>query len=84
MEREDIVFYREIEQKFVAFAEGREDIRAAFIIGSRARTDHPADRLSGMQDVLCPNGSVKIRRMPLQGVLDVITRRIAGVRCCLQ
>lgn len=32
-----------LEQRFVAWAERRPDIRAAIVVGSRARTDHPAD-----------------------------------------
>ncbi|HSP56420.1 MAG TPA: aminoglycoside 6-adenylyltransferase [Dehalococcoidia bacterium] len=32
-----------LEGRFVAWAERRADIRAAIVVGSRARTDHPAD-----------------------------------------
>jgi aminoglycoside 6-adenylyltransferase len=32
-----------IEQRFVIWANAREDIRAAVVVGSRARVDHPAD-----------------------------------------
>ncbi len=32
-----------LEQRFVAWAETRDDIRATIVVGSRARTDHPAD-----------------------------------------
>ena len=52
LDQTDIVFYRDVEQSFIAFAENREDIRAAFIIGSRARTDHHADQWSDMDIVL--------------------------------
>jgi len=51
MERADILFYKELEQKFTTFATAQEDIRAAFIIGSRARVDHPADEWSDMDIV---------------------------------
>lgn len=51
MERSDITFYQQIEQNFIAFAENRHDIRAAFVIGSRARLDHPADEWSDMDIV---------------------------------
>lgn len=51
MERPDILFYEEIEQNFIEFAEIRDDILAAFIIGSRARIDHPADQWSDMDIV---------------------------------
>ena len=33
----------DLEARFVAWAEARPDIRAAIVVGSRARTDHPAD-----------------------------------------
>ena len=51
VERPDILFYKGIEQNFVEFAKKRDDIRAAFIVGSRARTDHPADQWSDMDIV---------------------------------
>ena len=35
--------YEQLIEKFVRWAEGREDIRSAVIVGSRARVDHPAD-----------------------------------------
>lgn len=57
MERTDILFYKEIEQKFIAFAETRNDIRAAFVIGSRARIDHPADQWSDMDIVFYTTNS---------------------------
>ncbi|HZK26893.1 MAG TPA: aminoglycoside 6-adenylyltransferase [Thermoclostridium sp.] len=41
-------FYEQIEKKFVSWAQTVEDIRAAFIVGSRARNDHPADEWSDM------------------------------------
>lgn len=50
-------FYTAFAQRFQAWAADQEDIRAAFIIGSRAREDHPADEWSDM-DILfyttCP------------------------------
>lgn len=42
------VFYEKIERKFVSWVQTVDDIRAAFIIGSRARKDHPADEWSDM------------------------------------
>lgn len=35
--------YEELIQRFVQWAERQDDIRLAFVLGSRARTDHPAD-----------------------------------------
>ncbi len=35
--------YERIIAKFLTWAEGRPDVRAAVVVGSRARTDHPAD-----------------------------------------
>lgn len=40
--------YKKLEQNFIAWAESKEDIRAAFIVGSRARANHPADEWSDM------------------------------------
>ncbi|MGM9974227.1 MAG: aminoglycoside 6-adenylyltransferase [Clostridiaceae bacterium] len=39
-------FYDNIERNFVSWAQTVEDIRAAFVVGSRARSDHPADEWS--------------------------------------
>lgn len=44
-------FYGKIEEKFVSWAETVDDVRAAFIVGSRARRDHPADEWSDMDIV---------------------------------
>ncbi len=44
-------FYSNFIDVFQAWAEGVDDIRAAFIIGSQAREDHPADIWSDM-DIL--------------------------------
>jgi aminoglycoside 6-adenylyltransferase len=43
--------YEEIVERFVAWAAGEEAIRAAVVIGSRARTDHPADEWADL-DIL--------------------------------
>lgn len=42
------MFYDKLERNFVSWAQTVEDIRAAFIVGSRARNDHPADEWSDM------------------------------------
>ncbi len=41
-------FYEKLERDFVSWAQTVEDIRAAFIVGSRARIDHPADEWSDL------------------------------------
>ena len=43
--------YEHLIDNFVAWAETEDNIRAAMVIGSRARTDHPADQWSDL-DVL--------------------------------
>lgn len=43
--------YGALERRFVSWAEARRDVRAAVVIGSRARTDLPADEWSDL-DVL--------------------------------
>jgi aminoglycoside 6-adenylyltransferase len=40
--------YEQILRRFVAWAESVPDLRAAVVIGSRARTDHPADDWSDL------------------------------------
>lgn len=40
--------YKNIERNFISWAHSAEDIRAAFIVGSRARIDHPADEWSDL------------------------------------
>lgn len=42
------MFYEKFERNFVSRAQAAEDIRAAFIVGSRAREDHPADEWSDL------------------------------------
>jgi aminoglycoside 6-adenylyltransferase len=41
-----------IEAAFVAWAQTSDDIRAAFIVGSRARTDHPADEWADLDIIM--------------------------------
>jgi aminoglycoside 6-adenylyltransferase len=38
----------DLEQRFAAWARTQPDIRAALVVGSRARTDHPADEWSDL------------------------------------
>ncbi|MEI6309748.1 MAG: aminoglycoside 6-adenylyltransferase [bacterium] len=40
--------FEELIHTFVAWAQGQEDIHLAFVLGSRARTDHPADEWSDL------------------------------------
>lgn len=42
------IFYEEVESSFITWAQHVEDIRAAFVVGSRARIDHPADEWSDL------------------------------------
>ncbi len=44
--------YERLIAKFIPWAEGREDVRAAAVIGSRARVDHPADEFSDLDIIL--------------------------------
>jgi aminoglycoside 6-adenylyltransferase len=47
--------YKQLEQNFLAWAGGQENIRAAVVIGSRARTDHPADEWADLDIILLVN-----------------------------
>jgi len=40
--------YEQLIQNFVQWAQGQDNIRLAFVLGSRARTDHPADAWSDL------------------------------------
>jgi hypothetical protein len=44
--------YARLLERFVAFAEAEEDISAGIVIGSRARSDHPADEWSDLDIVV--------------------------------
>lgn len=43
--------HNQVEKRFIAWAEANDNIRAAIVIGSRARHDHPADEWSDL-DIL--------------------------------
>ena len=55
MDEENSQAYERLEQKFLTWAQGQENIRAAVIIGSRARTDHPADEWADLDIILVVN-----------------------------
>lgn len=44
--------YNELIRRFISWACSREDIRTVFIVGSRARVDHPADEWSDLDLVI--------------------------------
>jgi aminoglycoside 6-adenylyltransferase len=48
-------FYNKFEEAFISWAEKIDDIRAAFIVGSRARMDHPADKWSDLDIIMYAN-----------------------------
>jgi aminoglycoside 6-adenylyltransferase len=56
MESQSLTSMDDIEARFIAWAEAEDAIRAAFIVGSRARADHPADAWSDMDIILFANG----------------------------
>lgn len=43
---------KHIETTFTAWAQANDDIRAAFVVGSQARTDHPADAWADLDIIL--------------------------------
>jgi aminoglycoside 6-adenylyltransferase len=49
--------YEQLIQRFAKWAQTKQDIRAAFIIGSRARADHPADEWSDLDIVIAATDS---------------------------
>ncbi len=48
-------FFNRFEDAFLSWAGKTDDIRAAFIVGSRARTDHSADKWSDLDIILYAN-----------------------------
>lgn len=50
-------FYRTFERDFASWAGATDDIRAAFIVGSRSRDDHPADEWSDLDIILYADNS---------------------------
>jgi aminoglycoside 6-adenylyltransferase len=48
-------FYRQFEENFISWAENTDDIRAAFVVGSRARINHPADGWSDLDIIIFAN-----------------------------
>jgi len=44
--------YERLMRRFCEWAKGREDVRAVFVIGSRARVDHPADEWADLDVVV--------------------------------
>jgi aminoglycoside 6-adenylyltransferase len=47
--------YETLIERFTQWAETEANIRGAYIIGSRARTDHPADEWSDLDMILLAN-----------------------------
>jgi len=53
MEADQIALgYERLTQKFVTWAQAEPNIRAAIVIGSRARTDHPADEWADLDIIV--------------------------------
>lgn len=48
-------FYNKFEASFTSWAEKIDDIKAAFIVGSRSRMDHPADEWSDLDIIIFAN-----------------------------
>ncbi|MBN2005111.1 MAG: aminoglycoside 6-adenylyltransferase [Anaerolineae bacterium] len=47
--------YKELEKAFIRWAQAEENVRAALVIGSRARHDHPADEWSDLDVLIFAN-----------------------------
>jgi len=50
-------FYKTFESNFTSWAKSTDDIRAAFIVGSRSRIDHPADEWADLDIIIYENNS---------------------------
>lgn len=48
-------FYRTFERAFASWAEATDDVRAVFVVGSRARLDHPADEWGDLDLIVYAN-----------------------------
>ncbi len=49
------VAYEQLIDRFIQWAQTEDNIRAAIVIGSRARTDHPADEWSDLDVIILAN-----------------------------
>jgi aminoglycoside 6-adenylyltransferase len=47
--------YEQLVERFVRWAQSEENVRAAVVIGSRARVDHPADEWSDLDVIILAN-----------------------------
>ena len=56
-----------LEGKLVTWAKKRADVRAAIVVGSRARTDHPADEWADLDVALA---TTKTEALPRRHELD--------------
>ena len=45
-------FYKQVEKQFIKWAKTQDHIRIAFVVGSRARTDTPADKWSDLDIII--------------------------------
>ena len=50
-------FYKTFESDFTSWAKSTEDIRAAFVVGSRSRFDHPADEWADLDIIIYADNS---------------------------
>ncbi len=71
--------YNQLLHKFVTWAESREDIRAAIVVGSRARTDHPADEWSDLDLMVYTNQPEQyLSRMDWMGKIGQVWMALAS------
>jgi aminoglycoside 6-adenylyltransferase len=52
IEGDAMVKVKYIEERFTSWAQTNDDVRAAFVVGSQARTDHPADAWADLDILL--------------------------------
>jgi aminoglycoside 6-adenylyltransferase len=56
--------YEQIIERFVAWAQEQDDIRAAVVIGSRARKDHPADEWADLDILIATTDPQRLLTTP--------------------
>jgi aminoglycoside 6-adenylyltransferase len=48
-------FFKQLEDNFIMWSKKNKDVRGAIVVGSRARTDHPADEWSDLDIIIFTN-----------------------------
>jgi len=75
--------YERLIARFVAWAQEQDDVRAAVVIGSRARTDHPADEWADLDVLIATTDPQRLLATPDSVSWECVapTRRLFVKEC---